>query len=60
MVARVIGKSSDRGREQSAIAALQRADVDCAAVAEVQSFELADHERHERDGAREPFASGAP
>jgi hypothetical protein len=56
----VIGKSSDRGREQSAIAALQWADVDRAAVAEVQSFELASHERHERDWAREPFASGAP
>jgi hypothetical protein len=56
----VIGKSSDRGRDQSAIAALQRADVDRAAVAEVQSFWLVGHECHERDGAREPFASGAP
>jgi hypothetical protein len=34
----VIGKSSDRGREQSAIAPLERPDVDGAAVAELQSF----------------------
>jgi hypothetical protein len=40
----VIGKSSDRGREQSAIAPLERADVDGAAVAELQSFgSLTDH-----------------
>jgi hypothetical protein len=40
----VIGKSSDRGREQSAIAPLERADVDGAAVAELQSFGwLTDH-----------------
>jgi hypothetical protein len=34
----VIGKSSDRGFEQSAIASLEWADVDDAAVAELQSF----------------------
>jgi hypothetical protein len=40
----VIGKSSDRGREQSAIAPLERAGVDGAAVAKLQSFGwLTDH-----------------
>jgi hypothetical protein len=34
----VVGKSSDRGFEQSAIAPLEWADVDDAAVAELQSF----------------------
>jgi hypothetical protein len=70
-VTRVIGKSSDRGREQSAIAPLERAHVDGAAVAELQSFGCRSHElfvsaslvdvkRHERDSARESFASGVP
>jgi hypothetical protein len=40
----VIGKSSDRGREQLAIAPLERAHVDGPAVAELQSFGwLTDH-----------------
>jgi hypothetical protein len=37
-VTRVIGKSSDRGGEQSAIAPLERADFNGAPVAELQSF----------------------
>jgi hypothetical protein len=37
-VTRVIGKSSDRGGEQSSIAPLERADFNGAPVAELQSF----------------------
>jgi len=37
-VTRLIGKSSDRCREQTAIAPLERADVDGAAIAELQSL----------------------
>ena len=69
-VTRVSGKSSDRDGEQVAIAPLERADIDDAPVAEHQSFGLAHSAclrsqtfhgtNHERDTAREPFASAAP